>query len=231
MGKNTSVWHDMPRWLKQPLADDDKEHIKTAVIKHLYEHGIQPADAPKMTFQPKMFYEYFKEHDHRYTDLPKSRMTTYAPFFQSMYTYVNRYKLKVPEIEARVEQLIERLEASNSKISDRLPDKTVSEQSSVISAHEEKSNEAQKSSTIAHDEELAASMIDSCSKEKTKPISLPMPIPPPIDIPVAQPQLGQKRTEPLSDLSRYGADTALLFEARETMKRAKIEHEEARRTI
>ena len=56
-----------------------------------------------MTFQPKMFYEYFREHDRRYKDLPKSRMTTYAPFFQSMYTYVNRFKNKVPEIEARIE--------------------------------------------------------------------------------------------------------------------------------
>ena len=136
-----------------------------------------------MTFQPKMFYEYFLEHDNRYSGLSKSRMTTYAPFFQSMYTYVNRFKLKVPEIEARVEQLIERLELSNSKISDKQPERTLSECSSVVSAHDVVSNQAEKSSSIAHNEVHEPGVAQEERKDTGKPISQPKPVPLPIAIP------------------------------------------------
>ena len=45
------------------------------------------------------------------------------------------------------------------------------------------------------------------------------------------PQLGEKRPRLSADLARYGADVAMLFEARDTMKRCKDEHDEARKTI
>ena len=45
------------------------------------------------------------------------------------------------------------------------------------------------------------------------------------------PELGEKRPRPAADLNEYGADIALLFEARDTMKRAKKDYDEARQAI
>ena len=46
------------------------------------------------------------------------------------------------------------------------------------------------------------------------------------------PELSEKkRPRPAENLNEYGTDIARLFEARDTMKRAKTEYEEARKTI
>jgi hypothetical protein len=44
-------------------------------------------------------------------------------------------------------------------------------------------------------------------------------------------QIGQRRPDQPSDINRFGADIGLIFEARETMKRAKLEYEDARQII
>ena len=79
---------------------------------------------------------------------------------------------------------------------------------------------------------------ESKSKDKTDEIKndgQPKPRPEPIDSKNAESDeaklLGEKRSRSVAELTEISADIELLFKARDTMKRAKKEYDEARKTI
>lgn len=115
------------------------------MTKYIYENRIEPKDAAKMTWHPRTLYPYFKEADIRFADASRGSMTTSKKLIQHMHTYMNRYKKDENDICERVDAWIECFKESSGRNTERAPEQTVSDHSSVVSCHEEVSNQAQKS--------------------------------------------------------------------------------------
>ena len=149
MPSNMISTQNHKRSLKEPMTDKDRNMVKKAMTKYCALNDVGAERAGEMTWHPRMLHFYLKEYDIRFTGYPKDRMTTSVPLLQSMYTFMNRWKKQTEEIRDRIEGWIDLLQEPNDVQTEKQPDHTVSEKSSVVSAHDVVSNQAVKSDSIA----------------------------------------------------------------------------------
>ena len=162
---------------------------------------------------------------------PVDKMSTSVPLIQSMYTYMNRVKKNVAEFTERIQDWVDIKENSQDQLTDNVKDMTISEKSDNEPAQENVSNRAQDSSVQIIIEEPEP----KDKAEEIKHDCQPEPRPEPILSKNADSGemvlVGEKRSRPAAELTEISADIELLFKARDTMKRAKKEYDEARKTI
>ena len=178
-----------------------------------------------------MIYADLAKYYLKFHGYPFDKMSTSVPLIQSMYTYMNRVKRNVAEFTERIQDWVDIKENSQDPLTDNVKDMTVSEKSDMEPAPEHVSNQAQDSSVQIVNEEPEPKDKPEEIKDPRQPGPGAEPIPAMSAESGDARQLGEKRYRPAAERTEIGADIALLFEARDTMKRAKKEYDEARQAI
>ena len=215
----------------QPITDDDKDECKKFMAKYCAVEGLSPEECANLKWHPRMIHADLYLHYRKFCGYPVDKMQTSVPLIQSMYMYMNRVKKNVAEFAERIQDWIDIKEHSKDKFTENIKDLNLSEKSDLNLPDEHVSNLAQDSSVQIINEEPAPENAQEEVKDDAKLQISSEPNPAGVAMSGEMPQLGMQRPRPAADLTEYGADIALLFEARDTMKRAKKEHDEARQVI
>ena len=139
---------------KYPVSDDDKVECKKFMAKYCAKHNMSAEDCANRRWHPRDIHADLYSHYQKFYGYPIDKMQTSIPLIQSMYTYMNRVKKNVVEFTERIQDWMDIKENSHDQFTDGVKDMTLSEKSDVVSAHDVVSDQAQKSSSIAHNEVL-----------------------------------------------------------------------------